>query len=341
MILNKTIFSALLCTSISYSAEVSVFGAGNLNSDNPYGLNNTEKYILNNKKELRDLDTKLKSYSSSIEELSERIDGIESIYEGDSQKLNSMVVKFNDFIKKTEENTNQGEKDRLDVENIKKVVEQLLVFQEESSVNNKKNFDSIKKVMNDLSNLVNEINSNYISAKELKKNMDQFITVKEFEAFKDALTKILPNKVSTTSSSSKTTTSTKSSTSKSSGSSFDSMKKREVLSEAKRYFKKDYFTKAIPMFEYLIKQNYRPAESNFYLGEIWYYRKKYERAIAYFKKSAILYDKASYMPKLMYHSAIAFEKIGQKENADNFYSTLVDLYPKSSEAKEAKKKLNK
>ncbi len=105
------------------------------------------------------------------------------------------------------------------------------------------------------------------------------------------------------------------------------------LDEAIALFKKDYFTKAIPMFEQLVASNYKPATSNFYLGEIWYYRKKYDDAISYFKTSAMLYDKASYMPKLLLHSAISFEKIKDFNNAATFYNSLIDIYPNSKESK--------
>merc|ERR1711879_943659 len=117
--------------------------------------------------------------------------------------------------------------------------------------------------------------------------------------------------------------------------------KKAMINEAIRLFKKDYFTKAIPIFEELISVNYMPATSNYYLGEIWYYRKKYDDAIRHFKTSAMLHDKASYMPKLLLHSAISFEKTKDFSNAANFYSSLIDIYPDSKEAKTATKKENK
>jgi TolA-binding protein len=53
----------------------------------------------------------------------------------------------------------------------------------------------------------------------------------------------------------------------------------------------------------------------------------------------MLYDKAKYLPKLLLHSAISFKKIGDNENAKNFYNTLIEIYPKTKEAKEALRKL--
>lgn len=112
--------------------------------------------------------------------------------------------------------------------------------------------------------------------------------------------------------------------------------KVKLLNEAKKEFDEKNYNSAIPKYEKLVKANYKPAESNFYLGEMWYMRKKYDLAIYYFKKSAVLYDNAAYMPILLLHSAVSLENIKDKENAKSFYSTLIELYPSSDEAKIAK-----
>lgn len=316
------IASALTVT----AEEVSVFGAGNLESKNPYGLNTTEKNILKNKKILGNIDSKVKDVKLTIGSLSERIDGLESIYEGDSQKLNQAVLKLNQLIKNVEENTTLTQKHSTDIENLKTVSTQILAMQEEFIAENKKNIDSLKNAIEKLSKTTNKINSSYISDKEFKNNMDQFITRNEFEALKKSL-------------GIKTSSKTKTKTKSNKLSSYKD--KKAMLDEAIRLFKKDYFTKAIPMFEELVAANYKPATSNYYLGEMWYYRKKYADAISYFKTSAMLYDKAPYMPKLLLHSAISFEKTKDFANAANFYSSLIDIYPNSKEAKIAVKNLSK
>jgi TolA-binding protein len=175
------------------------------------------------------------------------------------------------------------------------------------------------------------INREYVSASELRKNMDQFITRAEFESLKKSLG------VKTQSSVSNTTDTKKENANKE----LTSSDKAEIMKEAKEQYEKKYFKYAIPKFEQLISLNYKPAESNFYLGQMWYVRKKYDLAISHFKKSAILYDKAAYMPTLLLHSAISFEKTNDKDNARSFYSTLIDLYPGSEESKIAKKNLSK
>jgi len=310
--------SILIASTLSAASEVSVFGAGNLNAKKPYGLTSTEKYILKNKKELGSIDTKVKSVKTTIESLNERIDGLESIYEGDSQKLNSTSLELSKVIGNLENNSNQTDLNSQAIEGVKNFANQLLLDQEEISTSNKANLDALKLAIENLTKLVNEINSNYVSSKEFEKNMKQFVTTKEFQ--------------------SKTTQKTKKRTSKKTK--FQDRSKKDLMLEARLLFKKDHFTKAIPILSYLLKSNYRPAESNYLLGEISYYRKKYQDAISYFKTSAILYDKAKYMPKLLLHSAISFEKTNDLSNATSFYNTIIDVYPASSEAKIASKNLS-
>ncbi|OUR74490.1 hypothetical protein A9Q76_01055 [Arcobacter sp. 31_11_sub10_T18] len=310
--------SILIASTLSAASEVSVFGAGNLNSNKPYGLTSTEKYILKNKKELGSIDTKVKSVKTTIESLNERIDGLESIYEGDSQKLNSTGIELSKVISNLENNTNQTDLNQQAIEGLKNFANQLLLDQEEITTTNKANLDSLKLAIESLTKLVNEINTSYVSSKELEKNMNQFVTTKEFES------KLSKKTVKKT---------TKKSNLK-------DKSKKDLMVEARLLFKKDHFTKAIPILNYLLKSNYRPAESNYLLGEISYYRKKYKDAISYFKTSAILYDKAKYMPKLLLHSAISFEKTNDLSNATSFYNTIIDVYPASNEAKSASKNLS-
>ncbi len=320
--MNKLIlFLFLIINTIAGANEVSAFGAGDLDSKNPYGLNSAEKNILKNKKTLGNIDSKVKDVKSTVESINERIDGLESIYEGDSQKLNESVLKLNEIIKKVEENSTLTEKHSSDIENLKTISAQILTIQEE----NAKSIANIKTALTELSNKVNIINKKYISENEFKSNMKQFITRDEYEALKKSLGMETNNQTIA-----KTNTNNK----------LSQKDKQTVLEEAISLFKKDYFTKAIPMFEELISVNYKPAISNFYLGEIWFYRKKYDDAIRYFKTSAMLYDKASYMPKLLLHSAISFEKTKDFSNAANFYTSLIDLYPNSNEAKIAVKNLS-
>ena len=293
-------------------AETSMFGAGDLESSKPYGLSKTEEVIVKNKKIVAKTEKKLKKTDTKLQDLNERVDGIESLLEGESLKLNKVFISLNKHIEEfklyNQNVTNDINKNSEIIANMQMSIDIDMKELKSQIEQNNKNINTIQKSFDKIVVLVNEINGKYVTKKEFNK-----------------LISLLDNKKLA-----KKTSKKKSITKKSS---------KERLAEAKILFKKDNFTKAIIIFEDLISKNYRPAESNFYVGEIKYYRKKYKDALHYFKNSMTLYDKAKYLPKLLLHSAISFDKLGDYDNAQNFYNTIVDIYPESNEAKEASKKI--
>ena len=304
----------LVVTSLTVAEEVSVYG----DSSASYNLTSTEKHILKTQTSVSNLSSKLDEINSLVNSINSRLNGLESTYEGDSARLNS---KLNELQR-------NGVSSDLGSNN--------------DSTANQSDLNALKAALTKLTALVNKINSEYVSSTELEKNMQQFVTREEFEAVKKAMG------VKTSSVSPTKTTETKSASiddNSSSTASIGEVKtaedKAKLMSEAKKDYDAKAYTTAIPKYEKLIEVNYKPAENNFYLGEMWYKRKKYDTAISHFKKSAMLNDKAAYMPTLLLHSAISFENVKDKENAKSFYGTLIELYPNSSEAKEAKTKLSK
>lgn len=304
----------LVVTSLTVAEEVSVYG----DSSASYNLTSTEKHILKTQTSVSNLSSKLDEINSLVNSINSRLNGLESTYEGDSARLNS---KLNELQK-------NGVSSDLGSNN--------------DSTANQSDLNALKAALTKLTVLVNKINSEYVSSTELEKNMQQFVTREEFEAVKKAMG------VKTSSVAPTKTTETKSASIDDSSSSTVSIgevktaeDKAKLMSEAKKDYDAKAYTTAIPKYEKLIEVNYKPAENNFYLGEMWYKRKKYDTAISHFKKSAMLNDKAAYMPTLLLHSAISFENVKDKENAKSFYGTLIELYPNSSEAKEAKTKLSK
>lgn len=109
--------------------------------------------------------------------------------------------------------------------------------------------------------------------------------------------------------------------------------------EGVRYFGKKRYTDAKKRFMITDTNRYKPAASNYYLGEIAYYTQKYDDAIFYFKKSAGLYDNASYIDTLLLHTGISLEKSGQKEKAKAFYENIVENYAHKKTATIAKTRL--
>ena len=338
--MNKYLLSLLVVSSIAGAQEVSVFDAGNLNANSPYGLNSSEKHILKNQTNINSLSSKVGDMNSLIEAINRRLEGLESTYEGDSAKLNSTVLKINELSQKIGQSSDLASNG--DAAEIKNVSQQLLNMKSDSEKEMKESINTLKAALAKISTLVNKINSDYVSSSELEKNMQQFITREEFEALKKTLgvktTQVTPTKTNQAKSSAVETKVSADEVIKENLTAEDKVK---LLNDAKSDFDAKNYNSAIPKYEKLVEVNYKPAESNFYLGEMCYIRKKYDLAISHFKKSAVLYDKAAYMPTLLLHSAISFENTKDKENAKNFYSTLIDLYPSSSEAGIAKKNLTK
>jgi TolA-binding protein len=110
---------------------------------------------------------------------------------------------------------------------------------------------------------------------------------------------------------------------------------------AVRLYNKKEYNQAKLIFLKLEKEEFKVAPTSYYLGEIAYFSKRYEDAIYYFKKSAKLYPKASYMHTLLLHSAISLEKSDQKSEAVKFYRKIVNEYPDSSSVGIAKMRLEK
>jgi TolA-binding protein len=303
--MKRSVLVVLLTTAVPLlliSAEPSAFGAGDLSNPEPYGLTSNEKVILDNKDKLRKVVVKSNNQANEVDSLRERIDGLQSIIESLSRKAHNNKINLNRL---NEENTLKSENSDEYEKRLSEVVG-----------NNSENIQKTKTVISEMSLLIDTINKDYVTKKEFNS------LVNDVNKFKTLIAKELK-------SSSKKKTSTKSK--------LDSMSNAEIYTKAQAYFDKKWYTNAIENYEFLIKKSYKPAYSYFMIGEMNYRRKNYANAMTYFKKSASLYSDASYMPKLMLHSAVSMKKTGDKKNAQTFFKAVVAKYPQSSEAKEAKK----
>ena len=118
-------------------------------------------------------------------------------------------------------------------------------------------------------------------------------------------------------------------------SNFSGKSDKDILADGIKLLNSGNSTEAAEYFEYLNKKGYKTGASNYYLGEVAYSQKSYSTAIQYYKKSIQSEDKADYTPKLLYHTAISFDKIGDTQSANRFYKALKVGYPDSKEAKAA------
>jgi len=82
MISIKKLFllASLAISSILYANEPSVYGAGNIDSETPYGLTQTERTVLENKKTIQMLYNK-------INEQQRKVDGLGTIIEGQNKEI--------------------------------------------------------------------------------------------------------------------------------------------------------------------------------------------------------------------------------------------------------------
>ncbi len=293
------------------ASEPSVFGAGNLNSPNPYGLTETEKHILSNKKTLSNIEKKTFNQNSRVASIQERLDGLQTIVEGINEKSqsNKIALKTLQTIQGTSKN------ERLERE---KQLFDNISANETSIRANEASIIQLKMVLTEFSAMIDTINSNYVSKEEFN------AVIKDINAFKESVGKSF-KKVS-----SKNTTSA-----------YPGMSKAEVAKKAKQLYDQKFYTKSIEHYTYLIKNNYKPARAHYMIAEMWYYRKDYKKAISYFKESARRYDKASYMPTLMMHTAVSMEKTGDIANAKAFLNALIASYPENKLAADAEVRLSK
>ena len=115
----------------------------------------------------------------------------------------------------------------------------------------------------------------------------------------------------------------------------------DTYRKAVQLFSKRSYQAAKDHFETVLAENYKPAATNYYLGEVAYYTHEYADAVAYYKTSASLYDKAGYMDVLYLHTAISLEKSGEEEQAKSFYEHVIATYPHKKSASIAKNRLSK
>lgn len=174
------------------------------------------------------------------------------------------------------------------------------------------NDSSNTALLKKLAAMIDEINANYVSKEELQNALGHKSQVKN-----TITTATAPNE------------------------SIEGKSNANLYSEGVRYFVKKRYDEAQKRFTLTDTKGYKPAASNYYLGEIAYYTKKYEDAIFYFKKSAGIYDKASYIDTLLLHTAVSLEETGDKGQARAFYENIIENYKGKKTAKIAKERLQK
>jgi len=298
---------SLLCAvTLLCASEPSAFSAGDLESKNPYGLTKTEKYILQNKEEIGDLKSRLIRMETSLDELRSALEAFRSLTAGGNEKLYTVGQRLSQVESDIKI---QGDYQKKIDGDIKTINQKMVDSDTRQTVND----TNLKTAIKELSGLIDNINSTYVHKNEMKAALEKL--VKEIESGKASAPE---------------------------SSSFQNKKPAEIFEASKQEFKKRAFKASLEGFEYLaLHSDYEKAEVMYFLGELYYQTGHFSKAITAFKQSAKLDDKAKYIPALLFHTAICYDKLKNKNEAKKFYESLITLYPKSYLVESAKARLSK
>lgn len=308
--------------------EPSAFGGHSAQTQGAASSNASSNRLAKGKaQEVNEMKEKLFELDRSLKGLEEAQEGLKSVIEGQNRKIQSLSTRQNSSNEKGGGFLTQKELQVILEENNKGVSANFALHDE--------NFKSLRESIHALGDLIEQLNKQTKSdiesirseLEELRgrkgdKNSPSKTTVPKNTAKKVASTPNTPT-VPATPSKPK----------------FSRDNSHNIYKEAENLFEKGKLVEARERLEWTVKNQYKPASSNYLLGEIAFQQKRYKDAIYYYKESATLFDKATYMPRLLLHSSKSLAHTGDKGNAKRFLETLIANYPNSPEAKEAKKLL--
>lgn len=115
----------------------------------------------------------------------------------------------------------------------------------------------------------------------------------------------------------------------------------ELYKKAMSQYHSQNYEDAVETFaEYLKAPKAKKAEeATFLKAECFYKLKEYKKAIVEYSKFPEKFTKSNHLPEALYKIGSSFELLGMKEDARGFYQELVEKFPKSPEAKKARKKV--
>ena len=120
------------------------------------------------------------------------------------------------------------------------------------------------------------------------------------------------------------------------------LSENEVYTRAKQAFDKGDVETAREGFETFLKRYPKSARADnaqFWIGEIYYREKWYEKAILEYQKVIEKYPKGNKVPAALLKQGLAFFNLGDKVNSRLILKELAKKYPGSNEGKIAKQKL--
>lgn len=117
---------------------------------------------------------------------------------------------------------------------------------------------------------------------------------------------------------------------------------RELYDLAKQALDKGKTDAAREGFQTFLKKYPKSKNADnaqFWIGEIFYREKWYEKAILEYQKVIENYPKGNKVPAAYLKQGFSFQNLGEKANARLILKELISKYPNSKEAESAKKKI--
>jgi len=116
----------------------------------------------------------------------------------------------------------------------------------------------------------------------------------------------------------------------------------DLYKDAYETYQKGDYEGARRKFEAFLKQ-YPNTElsdnAQFWIGETYYGKKDYEKAILEYEKAIAKYPEGDKVPAALLKQALAFLELGDKTNGRNLLKRVMERYPQSEQADMAKKRL--
>jgi len=116
----------------------------------------------------------------------------------------------------------------------------------------------------------------------------------------------------------------------------------DLYKDAYDTFQKGNLEEARKKFEAFLKQ-YPNTElsdnAQFWIGETYYLKKDFEKAILEYEKAIAKYPEGDKIPAALFKQALAFLELNDKANARNLLKRVIERYPRSEQAAMAKKHL--
>jgi tol-pal system protein YbgF len=116
----------------------------------------------------------------------------------------------------------------------------------------------------------------------------------------------------------------------------------DLYKDAYETFQKGNLEGARRKFEAFLKQ-YPNTElsdnAQFWIGETYYLKKDFEKAILEYEKAIAKYPEGDKVPAALFKQALAFLELKDKTNARNLLKRVIERYPNTEQAEMAKKRL--